>query len=383
MPAASQKVEGVYEKNPGTGVWYVRYRVNGKLVRKAIGKKQAAIDYHRKVKVLIVTGEGEVPKTAKGSPKTATQLARQVAKAAAGVTVGDLCDDLLQHIQARPEEYKDQRNPPARLAAIKAAFGDRDAASIRPYEISDWLDSLKLKPATLNRIKSVFSAVYQLAKHRDRVKVNPARDVKQRNVGGGIIRFLSQDEETRLRAALTGHLTSKRHLAQYQPVLIQHRICELDVALGTGMRKSEQYGLRWKDVDFDARTITLRDTKNGDSRTVYMIDDVVKALRTLQGLNLSRREGNRHPTPKDTVFALGDNKKWWAQALKDAKIENFRWHDLRHTFCSRLAQNGASLKIIQEAAGHKTIAMAARYAHMDHSSLRNAMAVLNRSSKSD
>jgi site-specific recombinase XerD len=52
---------------------------------------------------------------------------------------------------------------------------------------------------------------------------------------------------------------------------------------------------------------------------------------------------------------------------------------LRHTFCSRLSQNGASLKIIQEAAGHKTIAMAARYAHMDQSSLRSAMAVLNRS----
>jgi len=80
------------------------------------------------------------------------------------------------------------------------------------------------------------------------------------------------------------------------------------------------------------------------------------------------------------VFAIEGNKKWWGTALREAKIENFRWHDLRHTFCSRLAQNGASLKIIQEAAGHKTIAMSARYAHMDQSNLRNAMAVLNRKS---
>jgi integrase len=54
---------------------------------------------------------------------------------------------------------------------------------------------------------------------------------------------------------------------------VRHRICELDVALGTGMRKGEQYGLKWSDVDVDQRVITLRDTKNGEIRLVYMIDD--------------------------------------------------------------------------------------------------------------
>ena len=65
--------------------------------------------------------------------------------------------------------------------------------------------------------------------------------------------------------------------------------------------------------------------------------------------------------------------------FKDAKIENFRRHDLRHSFCSRLAQKGIGLKVIQEAAGHKTIAMGARYAHMDQTSLRSALVLLNRS----
>lgn len=371
-------VEGVYEKVPNSGVWYVRYRVDGRLVRKAIGKRQAAIDYIQKVKVLLRTGEGHVPVTAKGSPKTDKQLANAALTAVVGVTVAELCDDLLTHIQSRPGDYKDQRNPPARIEMIRSHFGDRLAASIRPYEVSDWLDSLNRKPATLNRMKAMLSSVYQLGKHRDKVKVNPARDVRQRNVGGGVIRFLSKHEETRLRAVLLGHIETKKHLAQYQQPLVRHRLCELDVALGTGMRKSEQYGLKWKDVDFAHRTITLRDTKNGQARTVYMIDDVVTAMNTLKKLKLNRREGKQHPTPEDTVFAIGDNKKWWVAALKEAEIEDFRWHDLRHTFCSRLSQSGASLKIIQEAAGHKTIAMAARYAHMDQSSLRNAMAVLNR-----
>ena len=161
-----------------------------------------------------------------------------------------------------------------------------------------------------------------------------------------------------------------------------HRIYELDVALGTGLRKGEQYSLVWPDVNFDAGELIARDTKNGTDRRVIMISDVSHALKELRKLDLKRkRRADDMPnnSPEDSVFAIADNKNWWISALRKAKIENFRWHDLRHTFCSRLAQNGASLKIIQEAAGHKTIAMAARYAHLDQTSMRNALAVLNRS----
>jgi integrase len=115
-----------------------------------------------------------------------------------------------------------------------------------------------------------------------------------------------------------------------------------------------------------------------------MIEDVYRAFRALEKLGLTRKDradGRPNPAPKDSVFAIGDNKKWWEATLKEAKVKNFRWHDLRHTFCSRLAQAGVSLKVIQEAAGHKTIAMSARYAHMDHTTLSNAMSVLNRAKR--
>jgi integrase len=228
-------------------------------------------------------------------------------------------------------------------------------------------------------MKATLSAIYQEGRENDKVRVNPARDLKQRPVSNGVIRFLTLDEETRLRGVLRGHIQIKGHLAQYQEPQIRHRLAELDVALGTGMRKSEQYGLKWRDIDFTERIINLRDTKNGSSRRVFMIDDVVTAMHTLKALGLKRRVARAGDVaPEDMVFALGDNKKWWNAALKEAGIENFRWHDLRHTFCSRLAQNGASLKIIQEAAGHKTIAMSARYAHLDTSTIANALAVLNR-----
>jgi len=69
-------------------------------------------------------------------------------------------------------------------------------------------------------------------------------------------------------------------------------------------------------------------------------------------------------------------RAWWEDALKASKVAKYRWHDHRHTFCSRLAMKGANLKVIQTLAGHKTIAMTARYAHLDDASLRAAVDML-------
>jgi len=297
------------------------------------------------------------------------------------VLVGELCDDLLRHIQSRPNVYKDQRNPPYRIGLIKKHFGHRPAASVRPYEISDWLDTLGRAPATVNRYKVTFSSIYRYGKQRDKVQVNPAREVSQLKLNNGVVRYLKPEEEKRLRAVLQSAVDECGPQNEQRKKRLLHRIYELDIALGTGMRKGEQYGLRWRDIDFTRRVITLRDTKNGSSRTVPMIEDVYKAFKQLKKLSLERKDraiDRPNESPEDVVFGIGDNKKWWESALKEAKIKEFRWHDLRHTFCSRLAQAGVSLKVIQEAAGHKTIAMSARYAHMDHTTLQNAMAVLNR-----
>ena len=112
-----------------------------KLVKKSFGRDRgAAIEYVEKARTLRRTGEGHVPKTACGIPKTARELeARAIASS---VLVSELCDDLLRHIQSKSNLYKDQRNPPYRIGLIRAKFGDRPAVSIRPFEIADWLDGL-------------------------------------------------------------------------------------------------------------------------------------------------------------------------------------------------------------------------------------------------
>ena len=80
--------------------------------------------------------------------------------------MGQLCADYLSHIQdpANPRRPSDQVNPPERLRAIGEASGDRSALSVMPYEVEDWLKSLKKKPGTLNRYRSTFSSVYRYAK---------------------------------------------------------------------------------------------------------------------------------------------------------------------------------------------------------------------------
>lgn len=381
MPRPPAPVKGVYQREDDpSGGWYARVRINGKLVKKAFGEdRAAAISYVEKVRTLRRAGEGHIPTSAKGVPKTAKELESSAPQAS--LPLSELCDDLLLHIQSRPNVYKDQKNPPFRIGLIKKVFGHRPAASIRPYEISDWLDSLDRAPATVNRYKVTFSSIYRYGRQRDKILVNPAREVRQHKLNNGVIRFLKPDEEKRIRTVLQRAIDACGPQNEQRKKRLLHRVYELDVALGTGMRKGEQYGLRWSDLDFDRRVITLKDTKNGSSRTVPMIDDVYRAFRELKKLELERKDRSvdrPNSAPNDVVFGIGDNKKWWEASLKEAKVKNFRWHDLRHTFCSRLAQAGVSLKVIQEAAGHKTIAMSARYAHMDHTTLQNAMSVLNR-----
>lgn len=128
------------------------------------------------------------------------------------------------------------------------------------------------------------------------------------------------------------------------------------------------------------KIIRLRVTENGKARNALIIDDVAAALKQLKEMDIERRglsAQKPNTSPTDTVFAKSENKKCWAAVLKAARIKNYRWHDNRHTFCSWLVQAGVHLKVVQEAAGHSSIASIMRYAHFAPSQVVNAMAVLN------
>ena len=388
MPRRPAPSTGVYERVSGSDIWSARIRVNGKLVRKSFGRgpkgRADAIAWVEKARTIRRTGEGLLPATAKRPVLTTAEVA--VLGDRNAITVGKLCDEFERYVKAHPEEYRDQANPPTRIAEIKAKFGDRAAVTLKSSEVEDWLDEIQeersLANATINKMRGTLSMVFKHGKRKDLVNLNPAADVPLRDVGDGMIeRFLSADEENRLRAVLQRRMDL--HDPIKQPELRKqaiHRLLEFEVSLKSGIRRSEQYNLQWGDVDFDRRIMRLRKTKNGKPRNAYMIDDVAAALKHLRDLDLERRDRSAdqpNKSPKDVVFAKADNKKWWQAALDEAKIQNYRWHDNRHTFCSRLVQAGVHLKVVQEAAGHASIASTMRYAHFAPSQVVDAMAVLN------
>ncbi len=225
--------------------------------------------------------------------------------------------------------------------------GGRAAESITPQDIERWLSSkTNLKPATLNRYRALLCLTYRLGVQNGKVNSNPARLVHQRRENNGRIRFLSPEEESKLRELIQE--------------LCPHHLPELELAINTGMRMGEQYAMTWDCVDFERRLLTLPRTKNGETRHIPLNDPAIAALRMAQSLSNGQpyvflnRFGQQLKTPRE----------WFDGVVRKAALADFTWHCLRHTFASRLVMAGVDLRTVQELMGHKTINMTVRYAHL-------------------
>jgi site-specific recombinase XerD len=234
---------------------------------------------------------------------------------------------------------------------VKADIGDVEAEKLTPQQIEQWLATKGKTPATRNRYKAFLSLCYRQGIRNGKVHSNPARLVQQQKETAGRLRFLSRDEYKKLckviQERFPGHLP------------------EFIVSCNTGMRLTEQYSCTWNQYDKKRRAIDLTDTKNGSRRTVHLNADALAAVESLRKRGqkatdrIFRREGEK---------SRYDTRSWFMPCLAAAKITGYVWHCNRHTFCSWLAMAGATIKEIQELAGHKTITMSARYAHLspDH-----------------
>jgi site-specific recombinase XerD len=120
------------------------------------------------------------------------------------------------------------------------------------------------------------------------------------------------------------------------------------------------YGLDWEDVDLARRFLRVKRGKNGESRYVRLNSVAVKALTKLK----ERSGGTGAVIRNSAGTALFAPRHWFPDAVEKAGIANFHWHDLRHTFASRLTMAGVGIRAVQEALGHKSIAMTVRYSHL-------------------
>jgi len=114
-------------------------------------------------------------------------------------------------------------------------------------------------------------------------------------------------------------------------------------------------------VDWDRRVLTVPRSKHGEKRRVYLNDDAVAAFRLLW--RFSEGKGNVFAHLYDSSKTIGA-RGWFNVALSDEGITNFLWHDLRHTFASRLVMAGVDIRTVQELLGHKTIQVTMRYENL-------------------
>ncbi|HET7675215.1 MAG TPA: site-specific integrase [Gammaproteobacteria bacterium] len=244
------------------------------------------------------------------------------------------------------------------LAWWSERIGAYTLADLTPALIAEQRDALSrattsrgtaTTPATVNRYLAALSVACNIAvKEWGWIDHNPLSKVAKLKEPRGRVRFLSDDERERLLTACR-----ESESKDLYPAVV--------LALSTGARRMEILGARWPQVDFARATLTLEETKNGERRVLPLAG---------LALDLMRERAKIRRIDSDLVFPGTSGKKpidlrhAFDKALERAKIEDFRWHDLRHSAASYLAMNGATLAEIAEVLGHKTLQMVKRYAHL-------------------
>jgi len=215
------------------------------------------------------------------------------------------------------------------------------------------------KPATLNRELSVAKHAFNLGlKEWEWCKENPFCKVKMERENNARDRVLGYDEEERLLDVCPKWLGEI-----------------VTFALHTGARMGEILELTWRDVDLFRRVVVIQQSKAGKPKIIPLTPtamEVLKAKVKVRHINTSLVFSSNNATR----ISNRNLQRAFYVALKKAQVEGLRFHDLRHTFASRLAMAGKDLYVIQKLLGHKEPRMVQRYAHHSVESLRNGIEVL-------
>ena len=185
---------------------------------------------------------------------------------------------------------------------------------------------------------------------------NPCRLLSKLPENNARVRFLDDDERERLLEACRASSNKSLYLV-------------VVLSLATGCRKNEIFSLRWDQIDLINGAIKVEDSKNNCTRFAPLKNHALDLIR-------EHSKVRRIDTP--LVFPSRKNpqkpidfRKPWEKALAKAGIEDFRWHDLRHSCASYYAMNGATPRELAELLGHKTLQMVQRYSHFSNAHLSN------------
>jgi len=291
------------------------------------------------------------------------------------------CPTLSQLVNQYFAEYSGRdRSRAHRLEWWLKRLGDRPADSLSDEDVFHALEALATEPgrrycgrdidgrpinrarpikragATLNRYQVALSAVFAWAIRRRRLpkgSTNPCRAVERQKEAPGRVRFLDDEERARLFEACRASRWKRLY-------------CLVLLAITTGARRGELFALKWRDIDFERAEAYVHSTKNEDRRVLPLTHAVIEELRRFEGAPGALAFASRlRPGVRFNFETV------WAAARKAAGLDRdekerprLRFHDLRHSCASYLAQQGASLLEIADVLGHRQLTMTKRYSHL-------------------
>jgi integrase len=264
-------------------------------------------------------------------------------------------------------EYYSQKRDRSIFKNLYAYFGKTCTLGEIEHAIGEYEQFRKTKgtsSATIVKELGLLRTMFNIARKQWRWKViNPVSDIKLPKVRNERVRYLYEDEYKNLLDAL--ETSEDKWLKAF-----------VVIAIDTGLRLSNLCGLKWPEINLFSRMITIsaEAMKNDDYLGVPLTDralQILKELRKAQCLS--------GYVFHDNGRELYDRKvqRAFRKVLKKAGINNFHFHDMRHTFASYLRQNGVDLHTISKLLGHKDLRMTTRYAHLNVDSLRSAISSLN------
>jgi len=236
-------------------------------------------------------------------------------------------------------------------------------AEARDDLLSETTKRKKLRsPSTVNRFLAALSKALTVAVQEwGWIDDSPMRKVSKPTEAPGRDRFLSLDEKDRLLAVCKNSVNPNL----YQLV---------SLSILTAMRFGELINLKWEDLDFRVgRSITLRETKNGDRRILPLTESAEAIFKICPTYSVNATGLIFKADRKNNLSGVVSVRNAFEKALKEAGIKEFRWHDLRHTAASYLAMNGATQGELMAILGHRSPHMTRRYSHYSQKHLTNLL----------
>ena len=245
-------------------------------------------------------------------------------------------------------------------AHLIPAFGDIELSMITSHHVEQYMAARiqdQVQKSTINRELACLRKMLNKAIDWEYLTLNPAAKIRPFPEKANLKeRVLAPEEETRLMEVVSGSL---------RPILI--------VALNTGMRRGEILTLTWNEVSFSRGEIRVENTKSGKARTIPMNRILGAELQRLRRENGNTAYVFANPS---THKPFWDLRRSFIRACKEAGITGIRFHDLRHTFASRLVQAGKDIVTVKELLGHSSLQVTMRYTHSNMDLKRRAVEAL-------